>query len=387
MQKIAFLILVILFLFSNVVKADEGLSLREIYVITDVVTPGEITSGESVSSSKINQQFKQDTSSLLEYFTGIDNAANGSVSSIPYMHGLNDDRIRISVDGVDLNSACTSHTDTDLSFIDINDVDYIKVFAGITPVSMGGDSIAGSIKIKTKNPTFSQDDQLIYSTKLKSFYKSNNDEQGVHFKSSVASSNAYLKYSGSYSQSNNYSSANDFKGANYGGTSDKSGIRDDEIASSGYRMENHQLSYGYQINNHLLEIKFDYQSIPYQGFMNQRMDVVGQHFRPEFINRVDDIVVFHPLGKEQIKSIAKIQLASLRARLAEKGYKLSLSAAAMDKLADAGFDPVFGARPLKRAIQVQVENPLAHQLLAGELIPESTVRIDADDSGLFIVSN
>lgn len=100
------------------------------------------------------------------------------------------------------------------------------------------------------------------------------------------------------------------------------------------------------------------------------MSVVGQHFRPEFINRVDDIVVFHPLGKEQIKSIAKIQLASLRARLAEKGYKLTLSAAAMDKLADAGFDPVFGARPLKRAIQVQVENPLAHQLLAGELIPD-----------------
>ncbi|OJF68649.1 ATP-dependent chaperone ClpB [Alteromonas sp. V450] len=117
------------------------------------------------------------------------------------------------------------------------------------------------------------------------------------------------------------------------------------------------------------------------------MNVVGQHFRPEFINRVDDIVVFHPLGKEQIKSIAKIQLASLRARLAEKGYKLTLSAAAMDKLADAGFDPVFGARPLKRAIQVQVENPLAHQLLAGELIPESTIRIDADDSGLFVVSS
>lgn len=116
------------------------------------------------------------------------------------------------------------------------------------------------------------------------------------------------------------------------------------------------------------------------------MGVVGQHFRPEFINRVDDIVVFHPLGKEEIKSIAKIQLASLRARLAEKGYKLTLSAAAMDKLAEAGFDPVFGARPLKRAIQVQVENPLAHKLLSGELMPESTIRVDADDSGLFVLS-
>ncbi|QDG35466.1 ATP-dependent chaperone ClpB [Alteromonas mediterranea] len=125
----------------------------------------------------------------------------------------------------------------------------------------------------------------------------------------------------------------------------------------------------------------------YEEMKGMVMNVVGQHFRPEFINRVDDIVVFHPLGKEQIKSIAKIQLASLRARLADKGYKLTLSAAAMDKLAEAGFDPVFGARPLKRAIQVQVENPLAHQLLAGELIPESTVRIDADESGLFIVSN
>jgi ATP-dependent Clp protease ATP-binding subunit ClpB len=116
------------------------------------------------------------------------------------------------------------------------------------------------------------------------------------------------------------------------------------------------------------------------------MGGVGQHFRPEFINRVDDIVVFHPLGKEEIKSIAKIQLASLRARLAEKGYKLTLSAAAMDKLAEAGFDPVFGARPLKRAIQVQVENPLAHKLLSGELMPESTIRVDADDSGLFVLS-
>ncbi|WDT84850.1 ATP-dependent chaperone ClpB [Alteromonas sp. 009811495] len=124
----------------------------------------------------------------------------------------------------------------------------------------------------------------------------------------------------------------------------------------------------------------------YEEMKTAVMNVVGQHFRPEFINRVDDIVVFHPLGKEEIKSIAKIQLASLRARLAEKGYKLNLSAAAMDKLAEAGFDPVFGARPLKRAIQVQVENPLAQQLLAGELLPESTIRIDADDSGLFVVS-
>ncbi|WP_414827940.1 ATP-dependent chaperone ClpB [Alteromonas sp. H39] len=115
------------------------------------------------------------------------------------------------------------------------------------------------------------------------------------------------------------------------------------------------------------------------------MGVVGQHFRPEFINRVDDIVVFHPLGKDEIKSIAKIQLASLRARLADKGYKLELSGAAMDKLAEAGFDPVFGARPLKRAIQVQIENPLANKLLSGDIEPESTIRIDVDGENLTVI--
>lgn len=124
----------------------------------------------------------------------------------------------------------------------------------------------------------------------------------------------------------------------------------------------------------------------YEEMKGMVMNVVGQHFRPEFINRVDDIVVFHPLGKEQIKSIAKIQLATLRARLVDKGYKLTLSAAAMDKIAEAGFDPVFGARPLKRAIQVQIENPLAQKLLAGDLLPESTIRIDVNNDQLFIVN-
>ncbi|WP_026376946.1 ATP-dependent chaperone ClpB [Aestuariibacter salexigens] len=123
----------------------------------------------------------------------------------------------------------------------------------------------------------------------------------------------------------------------------------------------------------------------YQEMKSMVMSVVGQHFRPEFINRVDDIVVFHPLGKEQIKSIAKIQLASLRARLADKGYRLELSGAALDKLAEAGFDPVFGARPLKRAIQVEIENPLAQKLLSGEIEPESTVRIDVDGTEMTIL--
>ena len=91
----------------------------------------------------------------------------------------------------------------------------------------------------------------------------------------------------------------------------------------------------------------------------------AQHFRPEFINRVDDVVVFHPLGREHIRKIVDIQLGYLHERLADRDMRIHLSDEARDKLAEAGFDPVYGARPLKRAIQQQVENPLAQEILQG----------------------
>jgi ATP-dependent Clp protease ATP-binding subunit ClpB len=108
------------------------------------------------------------------------------------------------------------------------------------------------------------------------------------------------------------------------------------------------------------------------------MEVVAQHFRPEFINRVDDSVVFHPLGKAEIRRIVAIQVDRLRGRLGERDLQLQISEAALDKLADAGYDPVYGARPLKRAIQQQVENPLAQQILAGEFRPGDTIAVDVE---------
>jgi ATP-dependent Clp protease ATP-binding subunit ClpB len=120
----------------------------------------------------------------------------------------------------------------------------------------------------------------------------------------------------------------------------------------------------------------------YDEMKSAVMEVVAQHFRPEFINRVDDVVVFHALGREQIRIIVEIQLAHLRRRLAERDMQLELSDAAVDRLAEAGFDPVYGARPLKRAIQQQVENPLAQRILRGEFGPGATVRVDASADGL-----
>jgi ATP-dependent Clp protease ATP-binding subunit ClpB len=112
------------------------------------------------------------------------------------------------------------------------------------------------------------------------------------------------------------------------------------------------------------------------------MEVVGQYFRPEFINRVDEIVVFHPLGKSQLRAITRIQLGYLRRRLAERELGLEITDAALDKLGEAGFDPVYGARPLRRAIQHQIENPLAQQLLAGKFVPGDIIRVQPDGEGL-----
>ena len=107
------------------------------------------------------------------------------------------------------------------------------------------------------------------------------------------------------------------------------------------------------------------------------MGVVQAHFRPEFINRLDDIVVFHPLDKQQIRQIARIQMRGLEKRLGERGLKLEVADSAFDLLGNVGFDPVYGARPLKRAIQQQLENPLAQKILAGEFASGDTIHVEA----------
>jgi ATP-dependent Clp protease ATP-binding subunit ClpB len=115
------------------------------------------------------------------------------------------------------------------------------------------------------------------------------------------------------------------------------------------------------------------------------MEVVSEHFRPEFINRVDDLVVFHPLGREQIRSIVDIQLAGLRKRLLEHDLEFVVSDEAMDMLADAGFDPVYGARPLKRAIQQRLENPLAESILRGDFVPGDVIDVSLEGGELRFV--
>jgi ATP-dependent Clp protease ATP-binding subunit ClpB len=120
---------------------------------------------------------------------------------------------------------------------------------------------------------------------------------------------------------------------------------------------------------------------PQDAIRNKVLEVVGKHFRPEFINRIDETVVFEPLSQKQISGIAKIQLASLARRLTERELNISVSDAAMEKISEAGFDVIYGARPLKRAIQQMLENPLSHKLLSGEFMPGDTIIVDVNDHG------
>jgi ATP-dependent Clp protease ATP-binding subunit ClpB len=120
----------------------------------------------------------------------------------------------------------------------------------------------------------------------------------------------------------------------------------------------------------------------YEAMKLAVMEVVRQHFRPEFINRIDEAVVFHPLGSAHIRDIAKIQTRRLLARISERGMKIDFTDAALNHLAQAGYDPIYGARPLKRAVQTLVENPLARAILDGQFVPGDTIRVDYKDKGL-----
>ncbi|CQD41312.1 ATP-dependent chaperone ClpB [Yersinia mollaretii] len=131
------------------------------------------------------------------------------------------------------------------------------------------------------------------------------------------------------------------------------------------------------LGSDLIQERFGERS--YTEMKNMVMEVVTHHFRPEFINRIDEVVVFHPLGRAHLASIASIQLERLYKRLEERGYQVTITQSALEFLGEAGFDPVYGARPLKRAIQQEIENPLSQQILSGKLIPGVPVTLDVEN--------
>ncbi|MDO9393024.1 MAG: TonB-dependent receptor [Methylotenera sp.] len=249
----------------------------------EVALPSVEVRAEKIQENTVSLLGSSDTASLLENEPGVSLYRAGGVSSLPVIHGLADDRIRIKVDGMDLISSCANHMNPPLSYIDPSNVDNIKVFAGITPVSVGGDSIAGTIIVNSAAPEFAKDGQdLLIKAQIGTFYRSNNDARGVNLSTSVANDKVYMRYTGSTVEANNYTAGGDFKPAGLAAVNasadrakDRGYLAGDEVGSSYYKSRNHALAFGVKLDNHLVELKLGLQDIPYQGFANQRMDMTG----------------------------------------------------------------------------------------------------------------
>lgn len=219
-----------------------------------------------------------DTAALLDGQPGISLYRAGGISSLPAIHGMADDRIRIKVDGMDLISACANHMNPPLSYIAPANVDSITVFSGITPVSLGGDSIAGTIQVNSAPPEFADAGETLFKGQASAFYRSNNQARGADLSATAASDRLSVRYTGSTVEANNYEAADDFKPAGQAAVL-RGWLDGDEVGSSAYKAQNHALAFGLRHENHLLDFKLGVQHIPYQGFPNQRMDMTDNDSR------------------------------------------------------------------------------------------------------------
>ena len=238
-----------------------------------MLSPGETGIGEATLAPL--RAATSDTARLLLDIPGVSLYGAGGVSSLPAIHGLADDRIRIQVDGMDLMAACPNHMNSALSYIDPSRVASITVFAGITPVSVGGDSIGGTIQVKSAPPRFADSADLASATgQLGGFYRSNGNASGVNVGLEYIGSEVNLTYNGSLARSDNYSAGGDFKAAGPG-TVGGPWLTGSEVGSSAYNARNHDIGIAWRHDQHLLQLNVSQQNIPFEGFPNQRMDMTA----------------------------------------------------------------------------------------------------------------
>ncbi len=279
-------------------NAENTQVLNEVVVTAN--KPQEAPDARSMGSTQLApmRAATSDTASLLRDVPGVSLYGAGGVSSMPAIHGLADDRIRIKVDDMDLISHCGNHMNPPLSYIDPSSVASVKVYAGITPVSIGGDSIAGTIKVESTAPQFAAEGQgLLTKGELGGFYRSNGNAVGGNASATIATEQLSISYKGSTVESGNYKAGGDFKraGPSYTTsiqvpTASTRYLDGNEVGSSLYKSTNHQIGIAARSANHLMELKVGIQDIPYQGFPNQRMDMTAndsQHANLRYTGRHD----------------------------------------------------------------------------------------------------
>jgi len=255
-------------------QAQEVKSLATVEVTSRRLTePG---SAESTTPSLASQRSAtSDSARLLQDFPGISLYGAGGVSSLPAIHGLADDRLRIQVDGMDLVAACPNHMNSALSYIDASKVGSVKVFAGITPVSAGGDSIGGSIQVKSAPPEFTSEPGVVRSkSEVGGFYRSNGRANGYNVTGALQGHDMQLSYSASRSTAANYLAGADFKAAGPG-TAGSAWLAGNEVGSTAFTSENQEVGLALRSGQHLLQINLGAQHLPFEGFPNQRMDMTG----------------------------------------------------------------------------------------------------------------
>lgn len=254
-------------------KGVQGKEINDILVTapkTEAI-PGASSLGKEDFQAK--RAATSDSAALLKGLPGVSLYGAGGVSSLPSIRGLADDRLRIKVDGMDLVSACGNHMNSPLSYIDPTAVESIQVFAGVAPVSVGGDSIGGSIVIDSPAPEFARNSQeTLAAGEIGAFFRDNGNGQGVNASAAAATDQFSLRYSGAFAKADNYQAGGDFKTAGPAAPG-RDWLAGDEVGSSAYESQNHKLGLATRRDNHLFDLELGYQHIPHQGFPNQRMDM------------------------------------------------------------------------------------------------------------------
>ena len=267
-------------------------TLPDVEVVGKKIQPLPALSDSALGGGNIThlRASTSDTAKLLEDQPGISLYGAGGVSSLPAIHGMADDRVRVKVDGMDFIASCPNHMNSPLSSIDPTNVGSVKVYAGITPVSVGGDSIGGSIVVDSPAPVFAAPGQgSLTKGEIGAFYRSNGNAKGGNLSATYATESINLTYSGATAESNNYKAGGNFKTRTDTGVTGHT-LPLDEVGSTAYRTRNHTLGFAMKGGNHTVEAKLGWQDIPYELYPNQRMDMMGntQHsFNLRYLGQLD----------------------------------------------------------------------------------------------------
>ena len=253
--------------------ADDPSPLEEVVVSARrILTPGlgaAVLDADAISRDRARTS---DTASLLAALPGVSVYGAGGVSGLPSIRGLADDRLRTQVDGMDVAASCPNHMNSPLSYIDPTAVTSVDVYAGVSPVSVGGDSIGGSIVVRSTDPVFSAPGRSLSTGEVGTFLRSDGEGWGGNLAATFATETLSVGYAGSYATANNYRAAGDFRDYTFTGRTGHTLARD-VVGSTAYESGNQSVEIAWRRDGQMIDFTYGRQDIPYENYPNQRMDM------------------------------------------------------------------------------------------------------------------